>query len=227
MPEETHLDKLENGLNVLVEIKSGLFKGNYLSRIFKLVKDKEIFIELPENKDGKLVEFWPKIKVYISFFRENEPGAIYIFEKQIDRIEHTPKKCFVVSYPSAIERIQRRNYVRVDVRLPFFYQKYRDDGSKMPLKKGLILDISGGGVLLRTPEYIEKDTFLQTKFKLGEEDFDVRSKVVRVIEKHRGRKSMYKYGIIFDNISEMVRRKIIGFVFDVERNNIRKQKDEI
>ncbi|PLX16226.1 MAG: hypothetical protein C0601_11440 [Candidatus Muiribacterium halophilum] len=232
MAENEHLEKLEVGLNILIEVKSGLFRGNYLSSIVKLIKNQELYIEIPEDKDGKQVKFWPHTKIYLSFFRENEPGAIYEFSENIAKIEELgPKPVIIINFPKEIERIQRRSYVRVDVRLPYFWQKYRvdpdtEEETLVPIdKKGYILDISGGGVMLRSPEKMEKDTFIQTQFTLGDEYFDVRSKIVRVIDRHRGKSSMYKYGIIFDEIQDMIRRKVIGYVFEVERKNIRKQKE--
>jgi|GEM_PF-4877831 len=232
MADNEHLEKLEVGLNILIEVKSGLFRGNYLSSVVKVIRKQKLFIEIPEDKDGNQVKFWPHTKIFLSFFRENEPGAIYEFSEKVEKIENLgPKPVIIINFPENIERIQRRSYVRVDVRLPYYWKKYRideEDGKETLLpveKKGYILDISGGGVMLRTPEKMEKDTFIQTGFELGDEKFDLRSKIVRVIERHRGRSSMYKYGIIFDDIQDMVRRKIIGYVFEVERKNIRKQKE--
>ncbi|MFA5478404.1 MAG: PilZ domain-containing protein [Candidatus Muiribacteriota bacterium] len=223
-----HLEKLEQGLNLLIEVKSGLFRGNYLSSIVKIVKNQELYIQIPENNDGTQVKFWPKTLLSLSFFRENEPGAIYIFNEPLIRIEEGVKPNLVIDFPKSIERIQRRNYVRVDVRLPFYYQKYTlsEEPEIIPiLKKGYIMDVSGGGVFLRTPEKMEKDQFVQTKFKLGDEEFDIKGKIMRAISIRRGKSVMYKYGINFEEIIDMVRRKIIGYVFDVERSNIRKQKE--
>ncbi|MGM0608166.1 MAG: PilZ domain-containing protein, partial [Candidatus Muiribacteriota bacterium] len=92
-------------------------------------------------------------------------------------------------------------------------------------KKGYILDISGGGVFLRTPEKMEKDQMLKTRFMLGQQSFEVNGKIMRAIANKRGKACMYKYGINFEDIVDMERRKIIGYVFEVERKNIRKQKD--
>ncbi|MCK9226028.1 MAG: PilZ domain-containing protein [Candidatus Muirbacterium halophilum] len=227
MADGEHLEKLESGLNILVEVKSGLFRGNYLSRISKLDK-KEIFIESPEDKSGQEIKFWAKTLIFLSFFRENEPGAIYEFSAHIARVEEGVKKTIVVDIPESIERIQRRNYVRVDLRLPFYFQglSLEDNNTPLsPLRKGYIMDVSGGGVFLRTSEKLEKDQIVRTKFDLGDENFEIDAKIVRVIENKRGTSFMYKYGVLFDDIVDMIRRRIIGYVFEIERNNIRKQKE--
>ncbi|MGM0608616.1 MAG: flagellar brake protein, partial [Candidatus Muiribacteriota bacterium] len=164
MPDGEHLDKLQTGLNILIEVKSGLFRGNYLSSVFKVIKNQELFIEIPENQNGDPVKFWPKTLLNLSFFRENEPGAIYVFSEPVVRIEEGGKPSILINFPKKIERIQRRSYVRVDIRMPFYYSKFNEDNTEViPVeKKGYILDISGGGVFLRTPEKMEKDQMLKT-----------------------------------------------------------------
>ncbi len=228
MADNEHLDKLQDGLNILIEVKSGLFRGNYLSNISKVIKNQELYIEIPKDKEGKEVGFWPKTLLFMSFFRENEPGAIYEFSEPIVRVEQGVRNTIVINFPKEIERIQRRSYVRVDIRMPFRWQKIspEDNETVSPVvKEGFIMDISGGGVFLRTCEKMEKDQLVMTNFQLNEEEFDVKARIVRVIPKQRGKSFMYKYGVLFEDMMDMVRRKVIGYVFEVERNNIRKQKE--
>lgn len=84
------------------------------------------------------------------------------------------------------------------------------------------MDLSGGGVFLRSTVKLEKGQDILTTFSLKNNDFEIKSKIMRVIETARGRKRYYKYGVLFIDIEESYRRNVISYVFDIERENIQK-----
>ncbi|MDD5090774.1 MAG: PilZ domain-containing protein [Candidatus Wallbacteria bacterium] len=227
-----YLEKLKVGLQVELSITGGLFRGNYLTAVTKIIKDKEIYLEMP-IQDGKILKFWPQTMLYIHFTFENEPGAVYTFSGRIQKTGTEAKKeVFILNFPSKVTRVQRRNFVRVDVIIPFNYFSYKPPAPEgeeketlVPvLKRGYSLDLSGGGIMLRTPYVLEKGQFILSDFDLGENAYRVRCQIVRVIQSSRGRKRYFKYGVIFTDINESIRRSIIGFVFEIERKKIQKMK---
>lgn len=225
-----YLEKIKFNLPVEVEIKKGIFQGNYLSKVLKIVNKRQIFFEMPK-RDGKVMKLWPKTFVYINFYFDNDPGAVYTFSGRILEIMSVGNNLvFVLAFPKKVVRIQRRSYVRIDVSIPFEFQSYltqenEDELVLIPAPKfGYTLDLSGGGVFLRTPFKLTKGQFIQVKFSLKENDFDIKSKIMRVVEVKRGRKVYYKYGVLFMDINESIRRSIISYVFDVEREQIKKKR---
>jgi len=224
-----YLNKLVFNLPVEVEITGGLFRGNYLTRILKIIKQKDIFLEMP-LQDGKVFKFWPHTVVHINFYFDNEPGAVYTFTGRISKTgKENRKEIFVIPFPKEITRIQRRSYVRVDCRIPINFKIFLSgndlDGEQVLTKqvnRGFALDLSGGGVFLRTPIKLDKGQDILTKFSLRDKEFEIKSKIMRVIEIKRGRKKYYKYGVLFIDIEESYRRNVISYVFDIERKNIQK-----
>lgn len=227
-----YLEKLKVGLLVEVAVTGGLFRGNYLTTVTKVIQGKEVFFEMP-IVDGKVLKFWPQTMVYIHFSFENEPGAVYTFSGRIFKTGFEKNtEHFILRYPDKITRVQRRNYVRVDVCVPFSFMPFKitppeeEPSELVPVvKRGYSVDLSGGGIMLRTPAVLEKGQFVMADFRLNETAYRMKCKIVRAIQVSRGRKSYYKYGVIFMGINETLRRSVIGYVFEVERHMIKKMKN--
>ncbi|MDD2717450.1 MAG: PilZ domain-containing protein [Candidatus Wallbacteria bacterium] len=229
-----YLKKIISNLPVEISVMAGLFKGNYLSRVVQVHREKEIFFEMP-YQSGKSMKLWPQTLVYINFILENEPGAVYTFNGRIQRTGlDKNREVFALLMPEKILRVQRRNYVRISTSFPVNYLSYmqktdlEDKEILVPvLKRGFSVDLSGGGILMRTPAILQKDQVILSSFKLGDTDYRIKSKIMHVIQVSRGRKCYYKYGLLFIDINETIRRSVIGYVFEVERRNIRKFKAKL
>lgn len=227
---EKYLSRLKQGLLMEIEIKSGLFRGNYLTQIRKVLKNKEIALDIPVQ-DGKLVEIWRQTRVYLSYFLPNEPGAVYLFDDKIDRLEKSPQTVLYIPYPKIIYRLQRRNFVRVDCTIPFDYLEYKmdengDAAELIPVvKRGFAMDLSGGGIFLRSFKRMVKGQLILLSFTLGQEQYRQKGRIMRVVPRVRGRKEFYMYGVLFEDIDPSVQRSIIGYVFELERQQIRQKKE--
>lgn len=226
---EKYLSRLKPNLDIQIEIKSGLFRGNYLSQIRKVVKNKELGLDIP-IQDNKLVEIWRQTRIYLSFFLPSEPGAVYLFDNKIDRLEKTPQPVLYIPFPKVVYRLQRRNFVRVDCTMPFDFLEYRmdEEGNATEiipvLKRGYALDISGGGIFLRSFKRMVKGQLVLLVFNLGRDHYRQKARIMRVIPRSRGRRDFYMYGLLFEDIDSSVQRNIIGFVFELERKQIREKK---
>jgi len=93
-----YLKKIVMNLPVEVEITGGLFRGNYLTRIKKIIKNKDIFLDMP-LQDGKVFKFWPHTVVHINFYFDNEPGAVYTFSARISKTgQDNRREIFIIPF---------------------------------------------------------------------------------------------------------------------------------
>lgn len=228
-----YLKKIEVNLPVEISITAGLFKGNYLSRVVRIHKEKEVYFEMPYQY-GKVLKLWPQTMIYINFTFDSEPGAVYTFNGRIVKTgSEKNSEVFALAFPEKIIRVQRRNYVRVNSIFPVNYLSYmsktdlEDREILIPvLKRGFSMDLSGGGILMRTVMKLSKDQVILASFRLGDTPYRIKCRIMRVIQVSRGRKYYFKYGLLFIEITESIRRNIIGHVFDLERKNIQKMKEK-
>lgn len=143
----------------------------------------------------------------------------YVFNTILIKKEHDKDKSiplYKIGYPYNVKRIQRRDFVRVDL---IDYMKYKNVNEETDLwNDGMILDISGGGLRTSTQQVLNQDDILDLNINVSDDIIEVKGKVVRYIGISTSGKV---YGIEFTDISEGIREKIIRKVFE----QMRKQRN--
>ena len=107
-----------------------------------------------------------------------------------------------------LEVHQRRNFVRVRSPRPIVI----DTGPDGPPIDSFALDLSGGGLLLAGPDYLEEGQRMTVRLRLEPHGavIECAGRVVRVDDNgHRG--------VAFDEISDADRDRLIHYIFDRER----------
>jgi c-di-GMP-binding flagellar brake protein YcgR len=219
MPE--HLFKINSRMEI--EIEHGPYIGTYSSRIEE-VKEDELEIAIP-SKQGHLLPL-PVGTCFIG--KVVRSNSMYIFKANIKHValkQHVPT--WTIRKPEVIEKIQRRDFVRMDVRLPA--------SLKIQIENENILSIEGKNYSAKELENIEYDVNTKdlsgsgakiiTKFNIPEETkvlltiqipergpFHTLAKVIRsdLINPELG---IYWVVVHFIGLSERERDKIVHFIF--------------
>ena len=132
----------------------------------------------------------------------------------LGRTREVKLNLYKLSKPYNISKIQRRNYVRVDMVEYAFYKLQNDNGEEV-WKKGIILDLSGGGMKIKIEEKLSlRDRVTVNIFIAENEKVQIVGEVVRVEKSNTGE---YICGLKFKEISERTRDKIIQKVFEQMR----------
>ncbi|NLP44205.1 MAG: pilus assembly protein PilZ [Peptococcaceae bacterium] len=207
-------DKIHEGLSVEVVVREGEYKGRYRTKIEELGK-RIISIGVP-IADGQFVPLREGTPIEIFF---NDELTAYSFESHIIKRIAVPIPTFIIEYPTKIKKVQRRRFVRVQVFKQLKYLVIGKDGVSDE-KTGLMNDISGGGVRFQSQENIETKTLMLLKLNLKDTELEIPAKVIRS-EKEEDTNT-YIISASFQDISERTRDKIIGYVFDIQREMRRK-----
>lgn len=92
--------------------------------------------------------------------------------------------------------------------------------------KCTIVDISGGGIRAFSKRQLEKNELVYVKFTLnfnsGDKETDVLAKVVDS-QKNSKDETMFDSRLQFINISEADREEIVKYVFEQQRNMLKKE----
>jgi hypothetical protein len=117
-----------------------------------------------------------------------------------------------IEAPSTAEVLQQRNFVRVGVARPVTV--YGGGGEKI---ETFTVDISGGGFLLAGPDTLSLKQEINFKLSIvnGEVPVTGTGTVVRL--DNQGRR-----GVMIDKISDFDRRRLVRFLFECQRNQIRR-----
>lgn len=180
----------------------------YKSRI-QSVNDKEIYIDIPLHNNEYLILNKGDDIYLIKYGNE---GSVYELScKVIDRKIEGNIRLYRLSEPYDIKKIQRRNYVRVEtIRGIKCFRKDEEFNA-------LILDLSGGGMKIKSNKKLEMDEEIVSFIKTDDGEFMVKGKIIRVEETSF---NQYSLGIEFVDIEERTREKIIKLVFSIMRKQM-------
>lgn len=211
------MNKKEFKVNQLVDIELEV-KGqdgqivleSYPSRI-EDIHNNYLIIAYP-FKNGYPVPLHTEESITLKFLQDQTPYACTV--KVIGK-QTSPIALLKVSKPDKFVRIQKRNWVR----LPYITAvKYRPAGYKVDFFESKSIDISGGGLLFQTNHPIDANENLEVEFSLDNLTISTTGKVVRCSSVDNS----YRIALKFTDISELERDKIVGFIFQKQREFIKK-----
>jgi c-di-GMP-binding flagellar brake protein YcgR len=206
--------KVNQKVEILVDTPG--YRGKYVSRIEDLT-DNEIVVGIP-IVSGSLVPLPVGIRVDVDVICTD---AVYrIHTRILKRVLH-PFPLLFLAKSEDIERVQRRNYARVDVVLDVEMEKL-PSGEEGVVFHGVTRNISGGGMLLSIIgdgdllREIKEGDFVEISFKIPiwKDPIYAVSKVVREDIRIGDRKDI---AIAFVSINEKDRDRIVKFVFERQR----------
>lgn len=154
----------------------------------------------------------------LEFMSFCDDGDVFKFKSTIiSRSQENNISMYVMANPFDIQKIQRRDYVRVKVAqiINYITGDYSlEDIDELKLNNAILLDLSGGGMRVKVKEQLTKGDKIISQLKYGTQEVFVKGTIVRV-EVTEDKK--WIYGVIFDEIDERTRDRIIRMVFDIMR----------
>ena len=198
-------------INCILDVLDDKGKA-YKSRIQEINED-HMYIDIP-MENGEYLLLRKNCEIGIIIYNE-KIGMLYKANLRIisKKIEGN-LSLYKVSRPYGIEKLQRRNYVRVDTTRAVKYKKKGD----IAYSDGIILDLSGGGMKIKLDKKIEVNDILNLIVELDGKFAQIKGQVRRVYKDEKDRK--YVIGFEFTEINEAVRDRIIHIVFSVMRRQM-------
>jgi c-di-GMP-binding flagellar brake protein YcgR len=128
-----------------------------------------------------------------------------------------------VAHVSEMARRQLREYVRLECLNEAAFHVIRSDAAPDLVKearryKGLLNDIGGGGVNLRTAEEFHVGDVLLLSFTfMGEDFFGIKGRIVRLLAKTMHGERAFQNHIGFIEMDNTLREKIVKYIFKKQR----------
>lgn len=225
-------DKVELKSTVSVVLPDGT-EGvkTYKSSVHDILEDGRLELLMPMEQQ-KLVLLPVDGEYDVCFFTG---GGMYRANVRIaDRQKINNTYIVVVEMITNLHKFQRREYYRfncvidMDVRLlteheiDAFGKGLADLVPNAVMTRGVIVDISGGGLRFVSRDIHEQGTILLMKFSLPiqevEKPFEIPAKVIYCGE-IENREAEYENRVKFEFIGGATREEIIKYIFDAERKN--------
>ncbi|MCK8816509.1 PilZ domain-containing protein [Natroniella sulfidigena] len=183
-------------------------------------------IELKVLEEGDLFSLETGLKLTIDWIDNN---GLYKIEAELTSWEEGSQLILVLEVTGQLQRIQRRNYVRVPVTGEVKYRiveyndikdKFKVNGLDKEFSKAAIVDISGGGLKMILEELngLEEGTFLELKVLAPLHLDIVNGEVVRIRQEEvETGEIKYGIGVKFLDLAQFVREEIVEWVFSKQR----------
>jgi c-di-GMP-binding flagellar brake protein YcgR len=241
------MDGFTKFLNIADEIDIMIFKNDKTSLtlkafVYDIPSDKDLVISNPVS-EGNLYPMERQYEYYFRFYIENV--GMYLFKGNVlNRITFDNLPAIQVKLISEIKRVQRRRFFRVRLMSHgnFFEERQLSDGEieimrqklkkKFANEKDIIvddtvieriafetLDLSGGGLRVETTATYQIGDFVEGEFIISGNMVKFKGEVTRC-EKNASNRN--EVGIRFLELDENTQSKIVAYVFEIERNFIKK-----
>lgn len=208
----------------------------YYSQVYDIISEDRMEIIMPMEKTRLIL--LPVDSVYDVVFYTS--GALYqCFARIIDRYKSNNVYILVLELTSNLRKHQRRDYYRFSCALDMCARPLIEDEMKaieqkeslyltpgLPLKRSVIVDISGGGLRFIADQEYEKDSMIYCTYNLllnGEnKEYSLIGKIlnVRPVENKRG---VYEHRVQYVDLEVEKREEIIRYIFQEERKNRKKE----
>jgi c-di-GMP-binding flagellar brake protein YcgR len=207
---------------LLAQRPDDLDPGKYRSRIEDIVEEK-LVINWPTEKGIRL----PVRPDQMLSFSMTRDGNAYSFRGLVDTTSREPVPLVTVIVTSAIQRIQRRQYVRVKCTIPLvviFPSEENPEGEKPPTPplNTNTYDLSAIGVSIRSKSAIAEGTLLNIKLSLPDEGPPIDTPCrVRHCFAAPENLNIFHVGMNFLRITENNKARIVRFVYDTQLKRLR------
>ncbi len=167
-------------------------------------------------------------------------GLYQCFARVIDRYKSNNVYILVMELTSNLRKYQRREYYRFSCALEMCARNLEEEEIHsienkvpyvlqpgLPLKRSIIVDISGGGLRFVSEQMYETDSLIYCSYHLvtgGErKKYEIIGKVLAVRELGN-RPGSFEHRVQYYHLDKDTREKIIKFIFEEERKERKKER---
>ena len=194
--------------NQMVELVVFDTQQVYQSRV-EDVSENEVLVAAPSHQ-GVIIPMRVNSAVHIVYHEDNPKyeGRYRALATLIRRVKGN-LPCLLFRIEGPWERIQNRDYVRVDVLLDGAL-KLINDNDDIQFQDCTIKNISGGGLIFIFDDSLNENDLIKMKVLIEDKTILVKGRIVRKINEEN---SVWYYGMVFVDIDEKVRQELIRFVY--------------
>lgn len=213
------MTKFDFAVNKKVEI---LVDEKYFNSNIQDITEEYIAISIPTNS-GEYLPLSKGAMLEVIYYEEEN---CYKFQSSVigRKFENIP--ILLIAKPTEIKKIQRRKYVRVSTVIKVKYKNLKNEPKTNPSTvekseylQAVLVDLSGGGMKIRVSEEIKLNDFLLVSLTVKNEEVFLVGQAMRIVKDDDGR---FSCGLSFELLDSSTRERIIKFIFQLMREQMKK-----
>lgn len=208
----------------------------YYSQVHEILSEDTMEITMPmENKKLILLP----VDAEFDLVMREESATYQCFARIIDRYRTNNVYLLVVELTSNLRKNQRREYYRFSCSLEMAARNLQGEEIQaiesdlpysltpgLPLKRSVIVDISGGGLRFLSTQRYEPESMLYISYHLLKNGksklYEMFGKVLSV-EELDNRPGTFEHRVKYFGLDDKVQEEIVQYIFEEERKNRRKE----
>lgn len=211
-------------------------KKVYQTKVCDILTEDQLEIYMPMEK-SKLILLPVNAEYDLYFY--TQAGLYQCFANVIDRYKTNNQFILLMELTSNLRKFQRREYYRLSCALEMNSRPLEKEEVEvvergnsflvpgLPLKRSVIVDISGGGIRFIGNYAYEPESLVCCKYNLvvdgNAKEYTLVAKVLMVRELE-DRPGVYEHRAQYINIDTSEREEIIRFIFEEERKHRKREK---
>lgn len=211
-------------------------KKVYQTQVCDILSEDQLEIYMPMEK-SKLILLPVNAEYDLYFY--TQAGLYQCFANVIDRYKSDNQFILLMELTSNLRKFQRREYYRLSCALEMNSRPLEKEEVEvvekgnnflvpgLPLKRSVIVDISGGGIRFIGNYAYEPESLVCCKYNLvvdgNAKEYTLIAKVLMVRELE-DRPGVYEHRAQYINIDTSEREEIIRFIFEEERKHRKREK---
>lgn len=212
-------------------------KRVYTTQVRDILSDDQIEVFMPLEKT-KVILLPVNTEFDLYFYTQN--GLYQCFATVIDRYKDGTQYVLLMELTSNLRKFQRREYYRLSCALEMNsrpLEKEEKDAMDrnadlflvpgLPLKRSVVVDISGGGIRFISSYRYEPNSFMYCKYNLIIEGVSKEYTLITKILSSKeldNRPGVYEHRAQYVDIDTYEREEIIRFIFEEERKHRKREK---
>lgn len=162
-------------------------------------------------RDGDELELSPgtSVLIYVELH-----GRLYTFNSAVQDSPAGGARLLFLDMPRAASRTDRREYYRLDTSIsPAYAAHINDDRDELERIDVVIMDLSGGGVQLRSKQPVEPGSLVRLIFALDGEIIDMDLTALVLSSLPEVRTSQFRLHARYSGTARSVEERIVRYVF--------------
>ena len=231
--DKLELKKIETELSENQNKKTPI----YISQVLDESQNGEYLVSMPLS-EGRVIPLSVGQEFYATFY--SQKGLLQCQVEVTGRYRQEELFLMEITQKTILEKIQRREYFRLPCHQSIKYHVLSDTEQKQleeqtecdidevtaEWKRGIMLDLSGGGIWLVSSMQEERNSIVQISFEItlnGKKERICAFAILLRSERNQKNQAVYDHHLMFWNMGQKVREKIIRFIFDEQRKNRAKE----
>jgi c-di-GMP-binding flagellar brake protein YcgR len=204
----------------------------YVTKLQAILSDEELLITMPMDGTREYA-IPPGYEVNMVFYAKQ--GLFQCLCKVKAVLKENNVHLLLITVASNLRKIQRREYFRFSCALELASRELSAEertalhqerdyslSKEMPLRRSVIVDLSGGGMRFMSTQKYQVGSFIYCGYQLSvkgvSKQYELVGQVLDVKPKE-GATHIFEHRVQFVNMPERTREEIIMIIFELERQN--------